>query len=110
MNPHGVDLNKPQLLVNNGLKFAHGVDTDDSYSRAFAESQRLFGEGAKDTNVYFVARDYDALGNPYLAVRMVFTPPDGSTPQMAPYGEGVSLSPEFTMPPLPKDADYKPLS
>lgn len=110
INPHGVDLNKPQLLVNNGLKFAHGVDTDDSYSRAFAESQRLFGEGAKDTNVYFVARDYDALGNPYLAVRMVFTPPDGSTPQMAPYGEGVSLSPEFTMPPLPKDADYKPLS
>lgn len=110
INPHGVDLNKPQLLVNNGLKFAHGVDTGDSYSRAFAESQRLFGEGAKDTNVYFVARDYDALGNPYLAVRMVFTPPDGSTPQMAPYGEGVSLSPEFTMPPLPKDADYKPLS
>lgn len=110
MNPHGVDLNQPQLLENNGLKFAHGVDTDDSYSRAFAESLRLSGEGAKNTNVYFVARDYDALGNPYLAVRMVFTPPDGSTPQMAPYGEGVSLSPEFTMPPLPKDTDYKPLS
>ena len=110
INPHGVDLNQPQLLSNNGLKFAHGIDTDDSYSRAYTESLRLFGEGAKDTNVYFVARDYDALGNPYLVVRMVFTPPDGSTPQMAPYGEGVSLSPEFTMPPVPKDSDYKPLS
>ncbi len=110
LNPHGVDLNKPQLLLNHGLKFAHGIDTEDSFSRAYEESLRLSKIPGADTHVYFVARDFDALGNPYLAVRMVFAPPDGSLPQVAPYGEGVSLSPEFTMPSLPKDADYQAVS
>ncbi len=106
MNAHGVDLNKPQMLLSNGRIFAHGTDTENSYELAAQYSKKLAESGAADTRVYFVARDYNDLGQPYDAVRVVFTPKD-SLPQIAPYGSGVELSAEFTPPPLPKDQDYQ---
>ena len=106
LNENGVDLNKPQVLLNEGRWFAHGANVDDSYDRAVAQSQALARAG-EPSNVYFVVPDTDVTGREILAVRMVFTPPDGSAPQMAPFGEGLQTGAQFTMPPLPNDADYK---
>lgn len=108
MNPHGVDLNKSQMLVSDGRVFAHGTDSANSYELAAQYSKKLAESGAADTRVYFVAQDYNALGQPYEAVRIVFTPKD-SLPQIAPYDPNLTPAPEFTAPPVPKDADYKPL-
>lgn len=108
LNAHGVDLNKPQMVMSDGRIFAHGTDTENSYVLAAQYSKKLAESGAADTRVYFVARDYNDLGQPYDAVRVVFTPKD-SLPQIAPYGSGVSLPQEFIAPPVPKDADYQPL-
>lgn len=94
------------MLLSNGRIFAHGTDTENSYELAAQYSKKLAESGAADTRVYFVARDYNDLGQPYDAVRVVFTPKD-SLPQIAPYGSGVELSAEFTPPPLPKDQDYQ---
>lgn len=106
LNPHGVDLNQPQILLNEGRWFAHGTDNSDSYERAVAFSQEL-SKTTNDSNVYFVTKEYDVFGREYLAVRMVFTPPGGGVSQMAPYAEGLNPSAQFVMPPLPKDADYQ---
>jgi len=107
LNPNGVDLNQPQILLNQDRWFAHGIDTTDSYNRAVSYSQELAKTTPDSTNVYFIAKEHDVFGREYLAVRMVFVPRGGDVPQMAPYGEGLSLSPQFVMPPLPKDADYQ---
>lgn len=106
LNENGVDLNKPQVLLNEGRWWAHGTNVDDSYERAVAQSTALARAG-EPSNVYFVVPDTDVTGRDTLSVRMVFTPPDGSNAQLAPYGEGLSTNAQFTMPPLPKDADYK---
>jgi hypothetical protein len=106
LNENGVDLNKPQVLLNEGRWWAHGTNADDSYERAVAQSTALARAG-EPSNVYFVVPDTDVTGRDTLSVRMVFTPPDGSNAQIAPYGEGLSTNAQFTMPPLPNDADYK---
>lgn len=106
VNAHGVDLNVPQLLKVDGRIFAHGTSIEDSYNRAAAYSSALAAEHAPDTRVFFVTRELDALQQPYLAVRMVFTP-TGSVPQMAPYGEGLTVGPEFEVPAVPKDSQYE---
>jgi hypothetical protein len=106
LNENGVDLNKPQVLMNEGRWFAHGTNVDDSYERAVAQSQALAKAG-EPNSVYFVVPETDVTGRETLAVRMVFTPPDGSAPQMAPFGEGLQTGAQFTMPPVPKDADYQ---
>lgn len=106
LNQNGVDLNQPQILLNEGRWFAHGTDNSDSYDRAVAFSQEL-SKTTNDSNVYFVTKEYDVFGREYLAVRMVFTPPGGGVSQMAPYAEGLNPSAQFVMPPLPKDADYQ---
>ncbi len=106
LNENGVNLNKPQVLLNEGRWWAHGTNVDDSYERAVAQSTALARAG-EPNNVYFVVPDTDVTGRDTLSVRMVFTPPDGSNAQIAPYGEGLSTNAQFTMPPLPNDADYK---
>lgn len=108
MNEHGVDLNKPQIVMSDGKLFARGTSTEDSYERAMKLSLKLASEHKEDTRVYFVARDIDDLGRPYLSVRVMFTPPN-SAPQMAPYGEGVTPIPGYEAPPVPKDSSYQPL-
>ena len=105
LNAHGVNLNQPQILMSGDKLWAHGIDSNDSFTRAVAYSSELAKAGAQNTNVYFVARDFDMFGQPFLAVRMVFTQP-GSAPQMAPFGSGADLGPQFTMPPIPDDANF----
>jgi hypothetical protein len=107
INPNGVDLNKPQILVNEGRAWALGTGNEDSYNRAVAQSLELAKTpGAETTNVYFVVKEVNPDTNqPYLAVRMVYTPPNSETPLMAPFGPGskpVADLPDankFTLPP-----------
>ena len=88
LNPNGVDLNKPQILVNEGRTWSVGTSTEDSFDRASALSRELAktappGQGAMPaTAVYFVARELNALQVPVLVVKMVYTIP-GSEPQIA---------------------------
>lgn len=87
LNPNGVDLNKPQILLNENRYWALGTSTEDSFERASALSAELAKQpgAAADsslTNVYFVAREFNKLGVPYDVVKLVYTLP-GSDPQIA---------------------------
>jgi hypothetical protein len=90
MNENGVDLNKPQILMNENRYFALGTNNEDSFARAAAQSVALSRTpGAETTNVYFVVREINPITDePYLAVRMAFTPPNADTALVAPYGPG----------------------
>ncbi len=107
MNPNGVDLNKPQILVNENRYWAMGTSTEDSFNRAAMLSKELaMAPGASSdsslTNVYFVAKQVNELGVPFFAVKMVYTTP-GSDPQIAGPEAGVKIpdlpdASKFTLP------------
>ncbi len=90
LNPNGVDLNKPQILVNEGRVWAHGTNNVDSYNRAVEESLRLAKlPGAASTDVYFVVEGVNPdTGQAELVVRKLSTPPDSVTPLVAQFGPG----------------------
>lgn len=88
LNPNGVDLNKPQILMNEGRYWALGTGNEDSYNRAVSFSQELSKTPGANTDVYFTVKEYSDLGQEYLAIRKVFTPEGSETPLMAPYGPG----------------------
>jgi hypothetical protein len=102
INVHGVDLGKPGMYFYHGRPIAHGISTDDSYTRAVVEAQKLaVSPNHGDAKVFFISHDTGPAGDAQYHLNTVEVPAVGGAPRLVPnYAE---------TPALPSESDYLPL-